>query len=606
MGQTISTASTTAETLANQDKLNFFSTIFSRLIEKSDIVDLKALTSGPGACGNYVMLLSKNIQTDFKKIKLQTGISESSLNDFLYSPAQKVMAKSSSKETACTYLAIFYIRTLQLVAALTMSIYSPPDLIARITRKVYETALKVDRRTQPQDLSPAERAARKQKREEWLDRFLSSTEQPGIFLVNEKSQFRYNKVTTTLIYTSPEPLEYRLRLEVKDLDTYSVAADLMKPDTNWIEITNYYMDFKDRTVIYRVLVDGQGKGWVFAPNKDETVIEEEVLLGPYRNWDHDLEQFILDSTVPGEKPALKPNTQFGLMPFSKFQTKKVNSKNRNITVKANNNIRTNGLTPNSLALSEKTQLPLRYQTSYKTMVNWWNSVKQPDWPEASPASFRASLLYNKPALPTSAGSTYICDNIWSGKNLRTIPPFAALEALYFNRDDGSADSTNANLLIELSKAFNIIYENAPKGNVIKAPQTVASFMDVILPTENLLIKKALCSNISAQGESQLDAKVATILAKAQADIIAGYKQQVESAYDILRSLFEMTTVNGETVIKFTDSFVSSPKGVRLALEQDIIPVARSLIANHYIDTEQIYFDALKKVKQYYENPQAFR
>ena len=52
-------------------KIEYFSNIFIRLLKSSDIVDIRSLTSGPGACGSYVMLLAKNIEKDFKKIKLQ-------------------------------------------------------------------------------------------------------------------------------------------------------------------------------------------------------------------------------------------------------------------------------------------------------------------------------------------------------------------------------------------------------------------------------------------------------------------------------------------------------------------------------------------------------
>jgi len=218
----------------DKEKLNFFSTVFSRLIEKSDIIDLKALTSGPGACGNYVMLLSKNIQTDFKKIKLKSGLSDSSLNDFLYSPTQRVLSKTSAKEQACTYLAIFYIRTLQLVAALTMSIYSPPDLISRIAKQAYENALKLEKKVTTQNISKPLQAQRRQARETWFTRFLTPTEQPGIYIVNENEQIKYYKTTGSITYKiyNPQPLEYRLRLEIKDADAYSVEDNetyLMTP-----------------------------------------------------------------------------------------------------------------------------------------------------------------------------------------------------------------------------------------------------------------------------------------------------------------------------------------------------------------------------------------
>ena len=594
----------------DKEKINFFSTIFSRLIEKSDIIDLKALTSGPGACGNYVMLLSKNIQTDFKKIKLKSGISDASLNDFLYSPTQRITAKTSAKEQACTYLAVFYIRTLQLVAALTMSIYSPPDLISRIARQVYENALKVEKKAAPQNISKSAQAQRRQAREAWFNRFLTSTDQPGVFIVNENEQLKYLKSSNTLTYTmyNPNPSEYRLRIEIKDPDVYSVKDSppeylmtpiLTRPDTYWIEITNNYQQLRERMCIYRVLVDATGKCWRFANEPDLKEVEEDVFDGPYDKWDYDIESAINGSTlVPQTAPVVAAALPFGFQPFSsKFklnQSKKANVKRNNLTAK---NVKPTNTS--KLVLSEKTQLPVQYQTTYKTMVKWWESVKMPDWPEAAPASFRATLLYNKPTLPTEYGSTYICDDIWANKNMRTVPPFAALEALFYNKDDGMPDNANIETLANLSVYFNTIYENASQGDSgrVKDPtRSIKSFLDVYIPTDSTTIKSRICGNTSAQGEAQIDrAEIATILAQAQNDIIVKHKAHVDAAYAILRAVFVIGVVNGETLISFTDEFTASTKGVRAHLEEVIIPTARDLIANHYIDVEEIYYKALTAV-----------
>jgi hypothetical protein len=592
----------------DKEKLNFFSTVFSRLIEKSDIIDLKALTSGPGACGNYVMLLSKNIQTDFKKIKLKSGLSDSSLNDFLYSPTQRVLSKTSAKEQACTYLAIFYIRTLQLVAALTMSIYSPPDLISRIAKQAYENALKIEKKSAPKNLSKPLQAQRRQARESWLSRFLKDTEQPGVFIVNDNQQLKYYKTTNTLSFITynPEPREYRLRLEVKDPDsypikdteTYLMTPILAKPDTYWIEITNLYSQLRERECIYRVLVDSTGKCWRFENNPDVHALEEEVTEGPFDKWDYDLESAILGAALPYQAPAKQLNTGFGYDQFSRSrfnQTRRMNSKRNNSTIK---NIQP-AVVSTPTGLSDKTKLPVQYQITYKTMSKWWESVKLPDWPEAAPASFRATLLYNKPTLPTEYGSTYICDDIWADLKMRTVPPFAALEALYYNRDDGTPDVKNAGLLSSLSQAFNTVYENASQGKSTTArnsTRAIKTFLDVSIPAESTVISSVLCANKSAQGESQINRpEIATILAQAQNDIVAKYKLHVDKAYELLKGLFEIGFVNGDTIIKFTEDFTNSPKGVRTQLEDVIIPNAIILIANHYLEVEEIYYKALNAI-----------
>lgn len=617
MGQTPSRPGSVPIVSQDKEKLDFFSTIFSRLIEKSDIIDLKALTSGPGACGNYVMLLSKNIQTDFKKVKLKSSISDASLNDFLYSPTQKVMAKTSAKEQACTYLAIFYIRTLQLVAALTMSIYSPPDLISRIAGKVYETALLVEKRGSPQDLSKQAQAKRREARVAWFNRFLQGPNQPGVFTLNDNEQYKYYKVSGTLVFTSysPQILEYHARVEIKDSDTYTVADSpgfqanevLSKPDTYWIEITNLYQQLRDRVCIYRVLVDGTGQGWRFLDTPDLKVVKEEYVEGPFSKWDYGLEDVLTGSPhIDGVAPSTKvENTSFGYTQISKFATK-YNSKFRSNQTKRANNVRNNSTIKSNakgtgLGLSDKTLLPVKYQNTYKTMATWWDSVKLSHWPEAAPASFRATLLYNKPTVPTDFGSTYICDDIWAEKRMRTVPPFAALEALYYNRDDGTPDVENAKTLAKLSAEFNTIYENASQGitgRVKNTTKSISDFADIFVPADSTALRSRICANTSAQGESQItNMEIASILSQAQNEIIEKYKVHVDAAYAMLKSIFEIGTINGETVIKFTDDFTASAKGVRARLEEEVIPNARTLIANHYIEVEEIYYTALSAISK---------
>lgn len=617
MGQTPSRPGSVPIVSQDKEKLDFFSTIFSRLIEKSDIIDLRALTSGPGACGNYVMLLSKNIQTDFKKVKLKSSLSDASLNDFLYSPTQKVIAKTSAKEQACTYLAIFYIRTLQLVAALTMSIYSPPDLISRIAGKVYENALLVEKRGSPQDLSKQAQAKRREARVAWFNRFLQGPTQPGVFMLNDNEQFKYYKVSGTLVFTtySPQILEYHTRVEIKDNDSYLVADTtdfpatqiLSKPDTYWIEITNLYQNLRDRVCIYRVLVDGTGQGWRFLDSPDLKAVKEEYVEGPFSKWDYGLEDILISSPhIDGVAPSTKvENTSIGYQQFGRFSSK-FNSKFRSNQTKRVNNVRNNKTIKNnvkgsSLGLSDKTQLPVKYQNTYKTMTTWWESVKLSHWPEAAPASFRATLLYNKPTVPTDFGSTYICDDIWAEKRLRTVPPFAALEALYYNRDDGTPDVENVKTLAKLSAEFNTIYENASQGitgRVKNTTKSISDFADIFVPADSTALRSRICANTSAQGESQItNMEIATILSQAQNEIIEKYKVHVDAAYTMLKTIFEIGIINGETVIKFTDNFTASPKGVRARLEEEVIPNARTLIANHYIEVEEVYYTALSAISK---------
>ena len=125
------------------EKAKMFSTIFLRLLQETDIVDINALTRGPGACGSYAVILEKELKKEFKAIKLQTTVSGlKDVRDFLYSKAKNIESESPSDANACRELAIFYIRLLQLVSALTLSIYTPADLIDRIRNNASITALR--------------------------------------------------------------------------------------------------------------------------------------------------------------------------------------------------------------------------------------------------------------------------------------------------------------------------------------------------------------------------------------------------------------------------------------------------------------------------------
>jgi hypothetical protein len=150
----------------------FFSLIFEKLIKTTDIFDIKALTKGPdGACGDYVMLLAKNIDKEFKKIKLQTTAPDSStISEFLYMKKKDSKQENPSQRDACRSLAIFYIRALQLVAAMTMSIYTPPELVLRIRNQTYDKTVKLQKKA-PVLLTPEEKEEARKIRYQWFYSF---------------------------------------------------------------------------------------------------------------------------------------------------------------------------------------------------------------------------------------------------------------------------------------------------------------------------------------------------------------------------------------------------------------------------------------------------
>jgi len=575
-------------------KIEFFSNIFTRLLKTSDILDIVELTKGPDDCGAYVMLLAKNIEKDFKKIRLQTGQSNASaMNDFLYSPSKKLTTSSPSDKVACRYLAIFYIRVLQLVAALTMSVHSFPDLVNRIRNRVYETSLKLQRRGIKAVLSKNEQSQRRQLREAWLLSLLEETDKPNVYTLGDKTQFKYDKVTDILTYTSNDSKEYKVRLEVKEADAYSVSQSLITDSTYWIEITNIYSNIQPRFIIYRALVNKDGGGWLFQTVPDTTEVEEEPFTGYEKDWAYELESYILSNNKIQGTNVKRTNSYGDYANYGVRRTRGTKVKNVAQPNTRKNNIKRNSVS-DKMSIGSSTTLPPKFIYSHKAMVKWFLEV--PNWTESAPGPYRATLLFNKPSMPTSTGSSYVCADNWANHRLRDIPPFASLETLFYDGDDGSASPENASQLKQLATAFDNIYKGAPVGKMsVNRPKEINGFDDVLVPSLSDYLEKNICIKRSAQGEAMLEQKHSLIFEAAQAQIVQLYKEHLEHCYNLLNTLFTTKKVGSEVAIQFTDSFINAKNGARNELEENIIPNSITMIANHYLDIEKIYYDALKKI-----------
>ena len=605
MGQTQSRATNQKTLVVSEEttKIEFFSNIFIRLLKTSDILDIRALTSGQGSCGQYVIILAKNIEKEFKKIKLQTrGTNSGATNDFLYASTNTILKQSPSDQEACRYLAIFYIRVLQLVAALTMSIYSPPDLLSRIRNRVYDASLKLQKKGIKTTVSKNEDAQRRQRRENWLLNLLLETEKTNIFTLGDKTQFEYNRVTNELFYTSNKSERFTLRMEVKESDEYSVSPKYLTNTTYWIEVTNNYKNPTDRKILYRALTTEEGGGWVFESSPDLTAVEEEPYTGYYDDWAHDLENNIINNVdnVYIEKTEIKAVNSYGNFGVRRQRLTQRNSKAYNGSktgTKRNNTASKQKVIQNSLNLAEKTSLPPKFKDSYRAMTKWLAEIS--DWAEAAPASYRATLLFNKPSLPTTPGSTYTCVDSWANQRLRQLAPFASLEILFFDKDDGTASPENAEILKRLSNEFSKIYQRAPPGEsgILAADKSkvVQVFDDVFVPPLGDFLQKNICIKRTAQGESLIEEKYAIVFEKAQTKIIENYKEHLDTCFAMLNSLFSTEKVGSETKIRFSDSFINAKNGARNELEENIIPDASTIIANHYLDIEKIYYEALVEI-----------
>jgi hypothetical protein len=585
------------------ERIELFSTVFLRLLKTADILDIRALTKGPGACGDYTILLANEIEKEFGKIKLEgTDSGKTAIRDFLFARSKTISSESPSDQVACRSLAVFYIRALQLVAALTMSIYTPPDLVNRIRNRVFQMELKRQRKNVPLTLVEAEEL--RIKREKWWARFLMSTSKPDIFTLTGSNQYRYNRVTKMLTYTDPETqYEYKVQVAVLDLEKYNIAPELMREGSYWIELYNP----TTREPIFRSLINSDKSGYLFDVKPADSKEEKPVIFN--KDWTTELAAQIT-AGVTGTAPPPKPTTNASRRNNSRYYNSVYRSHgggpynfNNNLQGRRNstrkNAPRTNTPVDPSkqeeiaLQLAATATLPRPFQESYKAMVRWTLDIST--WTEAAPASYRAVLLFIKPTLPAGQAASYICVDNWIDKPMRFIQPFAALEALYFNKDDGSATPENKTALKDLVTRFNGIYHAVPTAGqtAAKEPSTLE---DVYLPNINDAIKNTLCSKRTAQGDIMIpDPRVAAILESGQLAILNSYKSHFENAYAILNELFTtVKTETGETKVRFADKFVANTGSARTVLEE-IIRRARSMIAAHYVDVEEIYSKILNEL-----------
>jgi len=247
-----------------------------------------------------------------------------------------------------------------------------------------------------------------------------------------------------------------------------------------------------------------------------------------------------------------------------------------------------------LDLAVSSTLPHAFQDSYRSMLKW--TVNISEWTEAAPGSYRAVLIYIHPAVPSAAPTSYLCVDNWANQKMRNVAPFAALESLYYNKDDGTASPQNEAKLKKLTKDFIEIYTKvspAIRGTdpVVSEPST---FNDVFVPAISDSLKGIFCARKTAQGDVAIEANQARILEKAQRDILQLYEKHFATCHEVLKHMFDVVPQpNGELKISFSDTLMNSAKGARTVLEENFIEFIADSIATHYLDVERTYYKAIQ-------------
>lgn len=586
------------------DKNELMSIILMRLLEKTDIVDFLALINGPGMCGSYVVLLEKDLKKEFKQLQLSTTLSgKKEVESFLYTKMKDISTETPADTLICRELAIFYIRLIQLIGALTMSIYTPNNLVDRIRNDTYKRSIKKQRVNIP--LTLEQKAAQKTAQVLWLRNNLLSfvVGSSELFTLRGKPQFKYNKATKRLSYTDAEGYKFDAILEMEEPDKYPVVEENKTPDSYWIILKNP----KSQAVICRRLVSKDGSAFIYSDIPDISKGPESAYKLE-NDWTEDINN---DMSLRGEVIGMtasptKKNNVGGLsrqtleelaragIPLNAL-TKRGGGRRKNSnrrTLKGGALVRPTNQGAAKPNFGPSTKLDKPFQESYTFIKNWSRAIST--WSEASPASYRSTLLFIKPNVPSAAGTSYICVDNWSSKPMKQIAPFAALEALYRNNDDGTIGYDNQAPYRALLDKFADLYQNysfVQKG----AQKPVNSFTDIIVPKLPEKIITSICAKGSPQGEVVMENKYNELLTEAQAELIKEHNRHFAVVYEHFKRIFVSgKDMKGELTVTLNMVFTKDSQGARAELE-NIIKDARGIIAQHYIEVEEMYFSTISKI-----------
>jgi len=571
------------------DKNELMTNILVRLLEYTDIVDFLALINGPGTCGPYTIMLEQNLKKEFKQIQLSTTISGKKQSEtFLY--RQKAAAEAPENTVVCRELALFYIRLLQLIGALTMSIYTPNNLVDRIRDESFTRS--VNKQRAP--LTYEQLAAQRKEQWIWFSKYLLSAVSGSteLFTIKNKTSFKLIKTNPKmLVYTNSEGYKFEATLELEEMDKYDIIDDNKKPDSYWVVLRHP----NKKNVIMRRLVNKDGSAYIFS-NEPDVSKGAESAEGYENEWTEMLDTILLTMGNPaGKAQTARANDAETRELIAKLLSRQDNiaPTRRFIGGRRRRNRKTMKGGQNAAVVAKPnfgpytSWMPKSFKDSYSFLKKWSRATVM--WTEAAPASYRATLLFIKPNLPNAAATSYICVDNWLLKSMNQVAPFAALEALYRNKDDGTVGYDNQLPYKNLLDGFNNMYKTGKTGSV-------KSFSDIYIPGLPDKVVATLCSKSTTQGDVILEEKYTRILEGAQAEILEKYKAHFAVVLNYFKSIFVPgKDAKGTIMVNLSELFTKdSGEGARAELE-NIITSARGQIAQHYIEVETIYLKAISDI-----------
>lgn len=556
-------------------KIALFSNVFSKMLQQADIIDIRALTSGPGACGSYVLLLQENIAREFKTLKIE---SKNDVKEFAFAKRDNIESVSDSE--ACTNLALFYIRALQFVAAIMLSVYSPPELLPLLRSKTRKEASLKQKQATPAAVNPQQLAQMEQARDRWFQqKFLKDSSIPNISTIDGDEQLLYDNTHEMIIFNDYSTnTQYKAVLKVEELNKYNITDKYKIGRKYWITL---YHPVNGNMIVRRLINELDSTALVFSNNPSLSV-ENPLSDTKPADWTNGLSKELIK--MPSNPiPYGTVNPAVGQRSTRKI---KYNTKQNNVK-------------------SEST-LPSEFQNSYDIISKWFS--EKDIVLDVNPASYRSLLLFNSHVAAGEVDSTNMAADFWQNISLNSGIAFSTLEALFNDSDTGSISYENQEALAALAEQFNDIYLNF-SNTTITSPK---NFTDVMFPDfTNIRINALMQKNIKerlfdlsdAEGKTRDPCPAGpnpnkncwppgfnTLLAKTQQEIQELQNDHLENCIALLKDVFEIDSTTG--AVYFTEKFLSDVRGARPILE-DYIVYARKLVGDYYVDIEKRYYAVVK-------------
>ena len=556
-------------------KIALFSSVFSKMLREADIIDFKALTSGPGACGSYVLLLKDNIAKEFKTLKLAT---KNDVKEFVF--AKRDTIETATDSEACENLAIFYIRALQFVAAIMVSVYNPPEVLPLLRNKTRKDAKQKFKLVVQKILTPQQLAQMEQNRKRWFEqKYLQSTQIPNIFNIDGDEQLSFDKLNEYIIYNDfTNSKQYKATLFLEELDTYNIKETDKVGKKYWITLKN---PINGNIISRRLINDNDSSALIYTNSPPNITEPESYLINTFPNdWTTDLTKELIKLT-PGPIPVGLFNPSFAT------SVKKVR---HNYIIQNSTNIKV---------------LPINFKSSYDLISKWFS--EKDAVLDVNPATYRSVLLYNTHVALGENDSTNMAADFWQNTPITKSLAFSSLESLYNDNDTGFMSTSNEKELNQVTtQIYNIYYPyinnqtTTPKilsdvmfpdfTNMQNQPFWANTYKERILDVADAEGKtKDPCPSGLNPNKSCWPPGFNMLLSQKLSEIQNLQNEHLENCLTLLKDVFVVDKNNN---VYFTEKFLSDVRGVREILE-DYIEYARKMISAHYIEVETKYYEVVQ-------------